>query len=110
VQRSVEIKAAVVADDERETGRRAILNAGHTVAHAVEHASDYTLPHGEAVAVGLVAECRLAEGLGLARSGLAADVAALLSRLGLPSDLDRRLPRDRVLAAMSQDKKNRAAA
>ena len=109
VQRSVEIKAAVVADDERETGRRAILNAGHTVAHAVEHASDYTLPHGEAVAVGLVAECRLAEGLGLARAGLAADVAALLSRLGLPSDLDRRLPRDRVLAAISQDKKNRAA-
>jgi 3-dehydroquinate synthase len=110
VQRSVEIKAAVVADDERESGRRAILNAGHTVAHAVEHASDYTLPHGEAVAVGLVAECRLAEGLGVARAGLAADVAALLSRLGLPSGLDRRLPRDRVLAAMSQDKKNRAAA
>lgn len=110
VQRSVEIKAAVVADDERETGRRAILNAGHTVAHAVEHASDYTLPHGEAVAVGLVAECRLAEGLGVARAGLAAEVGALLLRLGLPSDLDRRLPRDRVLAAMSRDKKNRSAA
>jgi 3-dehydroquinate synthase len=110
VQRSVEIKAAVVADDEREGGRRAILNAGHTVAHAVEHASDYTLPHGEAVAVGLVAECRLAEGLGIARAGLAADVAALLRRLGLPSGLDRRLPRDRMVAALSRDKKNRAAA
>jgi len=109
VQRSVEIKAAVVADDERESGRRAILNAGHTVAHAVEHASGYTLPHGEAVAIGLVAECRLAEGLGVAQAGLAARVAALLARLGLPNGLDRRLPRDRVLAAISQDKKNRAA-
>jgi 3-dehydroquinate synthase len=109
VRRSVEIKAEVVGEDEREDGRRAILNAGHTVAHGVEHASGYALTHGEAVAIGLVAECALAESLGIARRGLGADVAALLSRLGLPGRLDRRLPRDRVLAAMAADKKNRAA-
>jgi 3-dehydroquinate synthetase len=103
----VEIKAAVVAEDEREAGRRAVLNAGHTVAHALEHASDYTLPHGEAVALGLVAECRLAEALGIARSGLARDVGVLLTRLGLPERPARPLPRDRVLAAMATDKKNR---
>ena len=109
VRRSVEIKAEVVGEDEREDGRRAILNAGHTVAHGVEHASDYALTHGEAVAIGLVAECALAESLGIARRGLGADVAALLTRLGLPARLDRRLPRDRVLSAMAVDKKNRAA-
>jgi 3-dehydroquinate synthase len=109
VRRSVEIKALVVAEDEREAGRRVVLNAGHTIAHALEQASDYTLPHGEAVAVGLVAECRLAEALGIARAGLARDVAALVERLGLPAGVAHRLPRDRVLAAMTADKKNRAA-
>ena len=107
VRRSVEIKASVVAEDERESGRRAILNAGHTVAHALEHASDYTLPHGEAVALGLVTECRLAETLGVARAGLASDVATLLARLGLPDRPTRPLSRERVLAAMAVDKKNR---
>ncbi len=66
VRRSVEIKAEVVSEDEREGGRRAILNAGHTVAHALEQATDYRVPHGEAVGLGLVAEAALATGLGLA--------------------------------------------
>jgi 3-dehydroquinate synthase len=69
VRRSVEIKAEVVSGDELEAGRRAILNAGHTVAHALERATDYGLPHGEAVALGLVAECALAEALGVAPAG-----------------------------------------
>ncbi|HMH57204.1 MAG TPA: 3-dehydroquinate synthase, partial [Gemmatimonadales bacterium] len=64
IRRSVEIKAEVVSGDEHELGRRAILNAGHTVAHALEQVSDYELPHGEAVALGLVVECELAEQLG----------------------------------------------
>ncbi len=110
VRRSVEIKAEVVSGDEREAGRRAILNAGHTVAHALEHASGYELPHGEAVALGLVAECALAERLGVAPAGLGARVAALLTRLGLPVRLARRLPADQVMRAMGSDKKNRGAA
>ena len=92
MRRSVEIKAEVVSDDEREAGRRAILNAGHTVAHALEQVSNYGLPHGEAVALGLVLECELAEQLGLADSGLHRRVRELLAQLGLPdqvqSDLD----------------------
>ena len=84
IRRSVEIKADVVSGDERETGRRAILNAGHTVAHALEQASSYALPHGEAVALGLVVECELAEQLGIAPAGLRTRVAGLLDRLGLP--------------------------
>ena len=63
IGRSVAIKARVVAADERETGPRAMLNAGHTVAHAVELVTGYAVPHGEAVAIGLVAECRLGEAL-----------------------------------------------
>ena len=85
VRRSVEIKAEVVSGDEREAGRRAILNAGHTVAHALEHATAYALPHGEAVALGLVAECALAERsawrpTGVRRSGC----RPCSTRLGLP--------------------------
>ncbi|HEY9015708.1 MAG TPA: 3-dehydroquinate synthase, partial [Gemmatimonadales bacterium] len=57
VRRSVEIKAEVVGEDEYESGRRAILNAGHTVGHALEQASGYRLAHGEAVALGLIVEC-----------------------------------------------------
>ena len=107
VSRSVEIKAEVVGDDERESGRRAILNAGHTVAHALEQALDFGIPHGEAVALGLVAESALAEALGLAEAGLHHRVERLLHRLGLPSRLPRRVAVTQVIAAMSNDKKNR---
>jgi 3-dehydroquinate synthase len=109
VLRSVEIKAEVVGEDEREVGRRAILNAGHTVAHAVEQTSDYELGHGEAVALGLVAECEIAERLGIASTGLRGRVAVLLSRLGLPVRLPRPLDRAQLLRRMGIDKKNRSA-
>ncbi len=108
VRRSVEIKADVVSADEREGGRRAILNAGHTVAHAVERASSYRVPHGEAVGLGLLAEVALAEDLGLAPVGIAVRVSALLTRLGLPVRLVPSLAADALLPAMASDKKNRA--
>jgi 3-dehydroquinate synthase len=107
VRRSVEIKAQVVSDDEREAGRRAILNAGHTIAHALEQSSGYMIPHGEAVALGLIAESRLAEALGIGAAGLSRRVAALLARLGLPVSLPGRIPRARLLDSMSRDKKNK---
>jgi len=108
VERSVRIKAEVVGADEREGGRRAILNAGHTVGHALESASGYRLPHGEAVAAGLVVETVVAEALELAPEGQAADLIRRLRRLGwsgtLPTD------DDALLAAMRRDKKVRADA
>jgi 3-dehydroquinate synthase len=109
VRRSVEIKAEVVTDDERETGRRAILNAGHTVAHALERVTGYAVPHGEAVALGLVAEATLAEAVGAAPAGLARRISALLTRLGLPVRLDTAVDPGRLIAAMASDKKNRSA-
>jgi 3-dehydroquinate synthase len=108
VRRSVEIKAAVVGEDEREAGRRAILNAGHTVAHALERETGYRLAHGEAVGLGLVAEAALAAGHGLAPPEAGARVAALLERLGLPTRVPEPVAADRLIAAMSHDKKNRA--
>jgi 3-dehydroquinate synthase len=107
VRRSVEIKAEVVSADEREGGRRAVLNAGHTVAHALEQVTGFALPHGEAVGLGLVAECALAEGMGVAPSGLGRRVASLLGRLGLPVQLQTPIASARVLGAMGSDKKNR---
>ncbi len=106
IRRSVEIKAGVVSGDERESGQRAILNAGHTVAHALERASGYELSHGEAVALGLVVECQLAEQLGIAPPGLRNRVAALLGRFRLPARLPR-LDRGVLLGNMAIDKKNR---
>jgi 3-dehydroquinate synthase len=107
VRRSVEIKAEVVGDDEREAGRRAILNAGHTVAHALEQVSNYQLPHGEAVALGLVLECELAEQLGLAGPGLHQRVSRLLVRLGLPDRVPPGIDRMALIGSMMGDKKNR---
>jgi 3-dehydroquinate synthase len=107
VRRSVEIKAEVVSEDEREGGRRAILNAGHTVAHALEQATEYRVPHGEAVGLGLVAEAALATGLGLATPEAGARVVVLLERLGLPTRVPEPVTAERLLAAMAGDKKNR---
>jgi 3-dehydroquinate synthase len=108
IRRSVEIKAQVVSADERESGLRAILNAGHSVAHGLEAESNYALPHGEAVALGLVAETRIAERRGLAPRGLADRVANLFGALGLPGRLSKGVDRERVLGLMASDKKNRA--
>jgi 3-dehydroquinate synthase len=107
VTRSVEIKAGVVSRDEFEQGERAILNAGHTVGHALERLSNYALAHGEAVAIGLVEECRLSERMKLGEKGLADAVARLLTELGLPTTHDPRLTTHDIASAMRTDKKNR---
>lgn len=108
VRRSVEIKAGVVSRDELERGERAILNAGHTIAHALERLSDYALPHGEAIAIGLVWEARIAERMGVAKPGVADRITHALGELGLPVTPDRRPATPDLLAAMRSDKKNRA--
>jgi 3-dehydroquinate synthase len=106
VSRSVEIKAAVVAEDEREQGRRAVLNFGHTVAHAIEARSGYETLHGEAVAIGMAAESRLGERVGITRAGVAASVVESLKAFGLPTELP--VPASELIRAMSYDKKGRA--
>ncbi len=106
IRRAAGIKAAIVSADEREqAGERALLNLGHTVGHAIEEAVGYgALLHGEAVALGLLAACRVSAGLGLCDRALEARVAASLARAGLATDIDSWLRPD-VLARVGVDKK-----
>ena len=106
IRRSVEIKAGVVASDERESGPRAMLNAGHTVAHALEQMSGYQLLHGQAVGLGLIAECAMAERAGILPAGTGARIASLLGQLGLPVRVTFRTNAERIRLAMKRDKKN----
>jgi 3-dehydroquinate synthase len=103
---SVAIKVAVVAADAREHGRRAILNFGHTVAHAVESVSGYALLHGEAVAIGMGVEAALGTALGITRAGTTEALRDALAAVGLPQD-PTELPREALLEAMRHDKKTR---
>jgi 3-dehydroquinate synthase len=106
---SCHLKAAVVTRDEREeTGLRAVLNFGHTIGHAIESVAGYDGPfqHGEAVAVGMVAEARLAERLGWIGADAANRLIRLLERFGLPTSAPG-LDAGKLVAAMSRDKKNR---
>lgn len=109
VARSVEIKAGIVARDEQEAGVRAVLNFGHTVGHAVEAASGFSLLHGEAVAIGMVYEARLAESLGIAPAGLAGQITGVLGKLGLPVARPGSASVDQLLKHMRSDKKVRAS-
>ena len=105
---SVQIKADVVRSDFREHGRRKTLNFGHTIGHAIEHVSGYALLHGEAVAIGMALEARVAERLGVAEAGTAERITAVLRRAGLPTERPRELSVDAILDATRLDKKARA--
>ena len=108
VVRSVKLKAEVVSEDEFEAGRRRILNFGHTIAHALELDSGYALPHGHAVAVGMVAEARVGEALGWTSPGTADAIRSLVRSFDLP-DGHPSLDRARQLARlMVTDKKTRS--
>jgi 3-dehydroquinate synthase len=108
VARSCEIKAAVVSADETESGLRAILNFGHTFAHAVETLSDYSgIRHGEAVAMGMVAAGGLGNQLGTFPAESIDRLRAVLETIGLPVRL-RRFPVKDYLNMMKSDKKARS--
>ena len=105
---SVEIKSGIVGRDEREGGLRKTLNFGHTVAHAVEVLSDYTLAHGEAVAIGMTLESKLAERAAIAVRGTAGEIRQAVLAAGLPVSLPDGMGAERILEAMRSDKKARA--
>ncbi|MCM2328085.1 MAG: 3-dehydroquinate synthase [Lysobacter sp.] len=106
ISRSCEIKAEIVALDEREAGPRALLNLGHTFGHAIETLEGYgTWLHGEAVAAGMVMAARLSARLGRAPEADASRLEALLRRAGLPVEPPE-LEVDAWLDAMGRDKKN----
>jgi 3-dehydroquinate synthase len=108
IERCCRIKARVVSADPRESNRRKILNFGHTIGHALETLSGYRLAHGEAVAMGMIAESRLAARSGLLPARAAARLGDLIARLGLPTALPEGLTPARVLEVARRDKKARA--
>jgi len=101
----VAIKADVVASDERESGRRATLNYGHTLGHAIEIACGHDLRHGEAVAVGLIFAAELANRLGRIDADRVAEHRRVVGAYDLPLTLPSGLGNDRLLALMGRDKK-----
>jgi shikimate kinase / 3-dehydroquinate synthase len=105
VRRAMAVKVGYIQADPYEQGSRAALNLGHTVGHAVEMASDYSVRHGEAVAIGMVIEARMAEQMGLAEQGLSRRIAAVLESLGLPAQLPAEINRSLLKPAMQRDKK-----
>jgi 3-dehydroquinate synthase len=101
---ALRVKIVIVEEDPFEEGRRAVLNLGHTVGHALEQLSDYSIRHGEAVAIGVVAAARISEQLGRAPTDVAASIESVISKWGLPV----RCPPyrvDAILDAMAHDKK-----
>jgi 3-dehydroquinate synthase len=104
VLRSAEIKAKVVATDEKDTGLRAILNYGHTVGHAIEAVSDFKIVHGEAVALGMIAAARISNRMDMLKAEELVRLKNLIGQAGLPTRLpDYRLPD--LIQAMKHDKK-----
>jgi 5-deoxy-5-amino-3-dehydroquinate synthase len=101
----VRLKADVVAEDETETGRRAILNYGHTLAHALETATNYQLRHGSAVAIGLPYAAELARRLGRIDEGAVAEHFRVLDAYGLDTSLPAGVNPEQLVDLFSRDKK-----
>jgi 3-dehydroquinate synthase len=105
---SIQIKADIVSRDEREEGLRKVLNFGHTIGHAVELVSGYSLLHGEAVAIGMALESELAEKIGVAQTGTAATVKGVVQSVRLPTAIPAGVDGKAVIEAMRSDKKGRS--
>ena len=99
------IKAAVVAEDPTEKNKRRILNYGHTLGHAVETASGFSLLHGEAVAVGMIAAGLIEEAMGLVADDRTAQIDRLLARLGQPTRIPKDIAKASIIDLLKRDKK-----
>ena len=108
VLRSVQIKAGVVGEDEKESGIREVLNFGHTLGHAIEAGSDFALGHGSAVAVGMVLEAQLGERMGVTVAGTSDRIAHAVGLLGVGGPV--RIPGGaaRAMSFLRTDKKAKA--
>ena len=107
-ENNCQIKYKVVMQDEREAGLREILNLGHTVGRAIETVSDYKLLHGEAVAIGLVAQAFLSESLGYMTQEQVGRVIGLLQKAGLPTTIPEYIDREELVQKLYTDKKVRS--
>lgn len=104
VSRTAEIKAGVVMKDERDSGLRNILNFGHTVGHAVESVSGFDMPHGKAVAIGMVVAARISREMGLLDKNGLDRLTGIIEKAGLPVKMPA-ISMEKVMQAMKHDKK-----
>ena len=106
IARCVEIKAKIVAADERESGGRALLNYGHTLAHALERSSDFSLAHGEAVAVGMIYAAHLAHAMQrISQARVEEHYKVIGQTYGLKVKPDKKINRKELIELMRHDKK-----
>ncbi|MCL0091705.1 3-dehydroquinate synthase [Dehalococcoidales bacterium] len=104
VFQSVKIKAKVVEKDERDLGLRSILNYGHTIGHAIESASDFKVEHGKAVAIGMLAEARISNKMGILDKNELVRLKSVIEKAGLPTKMPS-LKLEKIIQAMKHDKK-----
>ncbi len=110
IKRAMAVKIKVIEEDPYEKGIRAALNLGHTVGHAVELVSKFKLRHGEAIAIGAVAEAKYAARIGLTGNGLVDAITESFKSLGLPIQIPEAMLREEIIRAMRVDKKKNAKA
>ncbi len=107
IRTGCEIKGYVVENDEKESNLRKILNFGHTIGHAVENLSDYTISHGEAISIGMIAEGKIALEMGIWNHDELAKMTALIQKASLPSEIPDYMKTEMIIDAMKLDKKAR---
>ncbi len=107
VARSVELKSGVVSEDEREAGRREILNFGHTLGHAIEAACSFRVPHGTAVACGMILEARLGVSLGVTDPDVVERLERVVESVGLPTGIPEGAAPGDIMTYLASDKKVR---
>jgi 3-dehydroquinate synthase len=110
IARCCELKSRVVHRDEKESSYRRILNFGHTLGHAVESASGYRISHGQAVAIGMCLEARIAEALGILSSRALLRLIGLLWAFDLPTELPAYISPETIVGLSRRDKKFRKGA
>lgn len=103
IERCVSIKAEIVAVDEFDTGKRQLLNLGHTIGHAIEKCSDYNISHGVAVGIGMAMICKISDNMNWSSENTHPQIVKCLEKNGLPTECD--IKAEELLSVMSKDKK-----
>jgi len=106
IRKCLEVKGGIVTEDLRETGKRMLLNLGHTIGHALESISEFQLSHGEAVGLGLIGEAAIAASLGGNRD-LPGEIRHILKRAGLPVKVKDMISEEEIFRLFEKDKKTR---
>lgn len=106
IYESCRIKKEIVEQDEKESGKRRLLNFGHTIGHALEHLTNYSISHGEAVAIGMIVESHLALQLGKLKQCDLEGIKSILIKYGLPLVFEKQFSIESLIKTMSLDKKS----